>query len=410
MPRLLKTLLVLIVIAGAGYGVWRRIMADQPPPNPMMGMGPAPVSVAVVPARDVQMWNEFSGRLVAVDHADVRPRVTGVIEEVRFKDGAMVNKGDVLFVIDQRAYKAEADRAEGQLAAAKATAAAARREIGRADTLFKEKALSQKDYDTRRSGIDVADANVKIAEAAMEKARLDLDYTEVKAPISGRAGRAEITQGNLVEAGMGAAPILATIVSDAQVYADFDMDEPTFLHYVGAVAGDVTKIPVELGLATETGTPHTGHILSFDNRVNASSGTIRVRALFDNPDHALVSGLFARLLVGTAEKSHVLLVTDRAVGTDQSRKFVLAVGADGKTEYRPVRLGPAVDGLRVVEDGLKEGDKVIVSGLTPMLRPGMPVKPEMVAMDAKDAPPAEQAPAAGEKKDEKKPEPEKAAQ
>jgi multidrug efflux system membrane fusion protein len=409
MPRLLKLVLVLVLVGGIGYGVRLRLMMDAPPPNPMMMGGPKPVGVATVKARDIQLWNEFSGRLVAVDRADVRPRVSGILEEVRYKDGAMVSKGDILFVIDQRPYKAEADRAEGQLAAARAQAAAARREIERSDKLFKEKALSQKDYDQRRSDIDVADANVKIAQAALETAKLNLDYTEVKAPIPGRVGRAEVTEGNLVEAG-GSAPVLATIVSDAQIHADFDMDEPTFLHYVGAVAGDVSKIPVELGLATETGTPHNGHIVSFDNRINVSSGTIRVRAVFENPDHALVPGLFARLLVGSAAPSHVLLITDRAVGTDQDKKFVLAV-ADGKAEYRQVKLGPSAEGLRIVEEGLKEGDRIIVSGILPTLRPGMPVKAEEAPMDAKDAPPAEQAPAAGEKKpDEKQPEQEKPAQ
>lgn len=386
MSRLLKTILILLVLAGLGYRGWQRYAAAGHDPHAAMGMGgAAPVGVAAVLVRDVRLWNEFSGRLTAVESAVVRPRVTGTIEEVHFKDGALVHKGQVLFTIDRRSYRAEVERAEGNLAAATAQALAAKRELERADHLFEEKALSQRDYDQRKSGSDVAAASVKVAASALDTAKLNLDYTEVQAPISGRIGRAEVTQGNLVEAGMGAAPVLTTIVSDNPIYADFDMDEPTFLHYIGAAAGNVSKIPVELGLAGETGTPHSGHISSFDNQLSTTSGTIRVRAVFDNPDGLLVPGLFAHLLVGSPAERKVTLINDRAVGTDQNKKFVLVVGEENKVEYREIHPGPLTDGLRIVEEGLKEGEKIVVSGLQ-RARPGAPVTPEMVSMATLEAP------------------------
>jgi multidrug efflux system membrane fusion protein len=340
--------------------------------------------------KDIQLWSEFTGRLVAVEQAAIHPRVSGTIEEVRFTDGAMVNKGDTLFVLDKKPYQAEFDRAIGARDSAAAQAGTAAKEAARAEKLFKDKALSQKEYEQRENDLQVANANLASATAALETARINLDYTEIKAPISGRAGRAEITAGNLVEAGSGA-PVLTTIVSATPIYAGFEMDEATFLHYIGAVAGDVTKIPVELGLAAETGATRAGHVQSFDNRLNPGSGTIRVRAVFDNPDGALVPGLFARVLIGGAAPRHAVLIADRAVGTDQNKKFVLVVGDDNKAEYREVRLGPAADGLRIVEEGLKGGERVILSGLQ-RARPGAPVTPQEMPMDAKDQPPEQSKP------------------
>ena len=216
-------------------------------------------------------------------------------------------------------------------------------------------------------------------------ARLNLDYTQIRAPFSGKASRAEVTVGNLVEAG-GSAPVLTSVVSSDPLYADFEIDENSFLRYVAADAadGNVSRIPVMMGLATETDAPHQGHIESFDNRLNTASGTIRVRAVFGNPNGTLVPGLFARIRLGNAGESRVILITDRAVGTDQNKKFVYVVGADNKVEYREVKLGAEVDNLRVVEDGLKPGDKIIVNGLQ-RAHPGAPVTPQVVDMDGQES-------------------------
>ncbi len=305
MSSSLKIILILLLVLGISYDVyrWHEAPAGAPDAAAMAGGGDAaPVGVAVVIGKDVQLWNEFSGRLTAVDQSEVRPQVGGVIESVHFTDGAKVSKGDLLFTIDQRPYAADLDRAKGVLASATATATLARKEASRADRLVKDKAISEHDFDQRKSAADVADANQKSAQAAFETAQLNFDYTTIRAPIAGRAGRVEITAGNLVQASPNA-PLLTTIVSDGTIYADFDMDEVSFLQYIHSASGNVNNIPVELGLAAETGTPHTGHIQSFDNRINTSSGTIRVRAVFDNADGALVPGMFARLLVGSAGES-----------------------------------------------------------------------------------------------------------
>lgn len=383
MPGWLKLAVIIVVvwaIVGAiGYRIWTGMHMGGPPGG-MMG-GPATVEVAEVTPKEVQLWNEFSGRLVAVDEAEIRPRVSGPIESVNFKNGAQVAKDDPLFVIDPAPYRAEADRMQGQLASAQAQQALAETQFARAAALFKTKAISQSEYDQRQNDLNVARAAVKSAEAALEAAKLNLDYTQVRAPIAGRVGRAEVTVGNMVQAGPNA-PMLTMIASINPLYADFDMDEATYLRYAKGNGSDRTHIPVQLGLATEKGTPHEGHIESFDNRLDPASGTIRVRAVFENPDGVLVPGLFARIRMADAGKSNVMLVNDRAIGTDQDKKFVLVVNADNKTEYRQVKLGPSAEGLRVIEDGLQAGDKVIISGLLPTIRPGMPVVPELVAMDA----------------------------
>ena len=394
MPGWVKFAIVIVLICGVAYfGYGKFKMAHMQGGMPGMG-GPATVDVAEVAQKKIQLWNEFEGRLTAVDQAEVRPRVSGPIISVNFKDGASVTKDELLFVIDPAPYKAEADRLQGQLGSAQAQMALAKVEFDRAQKLFASKAISQSDFDTRTNNLNVADAAVKSAAAALEAANLNLDYTQVKAPISGRASRDEVTVGNVVQAGAGA-PVLTTIESINPIYADFDMDEATYLRYSAASADERAKVPVELGLATEKGTPHSCRIESFDNRLDPSSGTIRVRAECENPQDTLVPGLFARIRIADAGKSDVILVNDRAIGTDQ----------DNKAEYRQVKLGPSAEGLRVVEDGLKPGDKVIISGLLLTMRPGMPVVPNMVAMDAPPSPPPGQAPpenAGGDKKDDAK--------
>ena len=220
------------------------------------------------------------------------------------------------------------------------------------------------------------------ARADLTTARLNLDYTHITSPIDGKIGRAEITEGNLVESGSGA-PVLTTVVSSDPVYADFEVDEESFLRYVaaGSAGSDASQVPVMLGLSDENGAPHTGRIESFDNQVNAMSGTIRVRAIFDNSDGTLIPGLFARIRLGSAKEESAILITDRAVGTDQNKKFVYVVGEGNKAEHREVKLGGMADGLRIVEEGLKPGEKIIVGGLQRVTKPGRPVTPEVVPME-----------------------------
>jgi multidrug efflux system membrane fusion protein len=342
--------------------------------------GAPPVSVSEVVEREVRQWSEFSGKLVAVDQVEIRPRVTGTIESIHFADGAYVNKGDLLFVIDPRPYQAAYQAASSQWVLAHS-------DLARAKSLVASKTIPQRDYDQRKS-------TAAMAKAAYVKAGLDLEYTHIESPISGRASRAEVTVGNLVEAGMGQAPLLTTIVSSTPIYADFEIDETTFLKYAGAgVTGnkDAATIPVILQLGA---TKKEGHVESFDNRVNNISGTVRVRAVFDNADGTLVPGLFARVKMGSPAATKSLLITDRAIGTDQSKKFVIIVGAENKTERRYIKLGGLAENLRVVEDGLKPGEKIIVNGLQRVMMPGQPVTPEMVPMTPEPPAPASPAPEA----------------
>ncbi len=369
----------------------------------MPQMPPMPVNVAEVAQRDVQQWHEYSGRLASVDAVQIRPRVAGTIDAVHFKDGSRVEKGALLFTIDPRPFQAEVDRAGGALASAQAADALAATELKRGEALIKDKSISRHDFDQRKNAFDVAEANVKSAQAALDSAKLNLGYTQIAAPIDGRVGRAEITEGNLVEAG-GGAPVLTTVVADDPIYAEFEMDEATYMEYAHASAEDVKGAPVEMGLTGEDGTPHKGHIESFDNRLNPTTGTIRVRAEFDNKDGALLPGLFARIRIGNPGRNNALLITDSAVGTDQDKKFVYVLGDDNKLNYREVKLGASIDNLRIVTDGLKPGEKIVVSGMRMGLRPGAQVMPQVVSMDEADAAnmqpaaaPAGQPPAGGKK-------------
>ena len=369
MPRaFIRIIVILAVIAGIAYLIYGRLQPEGGWGGPQGAA--APVSVAKAIGRDVRIWHEFSGKLVAVDQAEIRPQVSGVIEKVHFRDGAFVRKGQLLFTIDPRPYQAA-------LEAARARADFAEAQFKRATVLIADKAIPQSEYDQRRNDAEVAAADLATA-------KLNLDYTAVKSPISGRASRAEVTAGNLVETGSGA-PLLTTVVTSDPIYADFDIDEGTYLQYIEAHATSDKKtaeVPVMMGLMGEEGAPHHGHAESFDNRLNTASGTLRVRAVFANKDGSLVPGLFARVRIGSPALVHAVLITDRAIGTDQSKKYVIVVGKDGKTEHREVTLGPLADGLRVVESGLKPGEEIIVNGLQRVMMPGQPVKPELVPMPA----------------------------
>jgi multidrug efflux system membrane fusion protein len=361
---------VLLLLAGcSGGGEAQAAAPAGAPPAP-------PVSVAAVVSRKVVELQEFSGRIEAVESAQIRARVPGTIEAVKFKPGAMVNKGDVLFVIDRRSYQAEVARLEAAVASARAKAEHAAAEFERSKLLKADNAISQRDFDERSSNARQLDANAKADEAALASARLNLDFSVVRAPISGRIGKAEVTEGNLVDSSV----VLTSIVSLDPVYVSFDGDEATFLQ-VGALARKGGPgVKVQAGLANETGYPHEGKLDFVDNRLDPVSGTVRMRAVLRNADAALTPGLFARVQVGTdAGKGEALLVNDTAIGTDQNRKYVYVVGADNKAEYRVITLGPLVDGLRVARSGLKPGERIVVNGLQ-RVRPGAPIAPEVVPM------------------------------
>lgn len=346
-------------------------------------VGGPPVTAATVLERQVNETQEFSGRLEALERVDIRARVGGFITSVNFKPGSLVNKGDVLFVIDARPFQAEANRAEAAAVSARAKADLARLELARSERLLADKAIAQREVDEQASSLKELDANVRAAQASLEMARLNLAYTRVTAPIAGRVSKAEITTGNLVD---GSA-ILTSVVSDKGIYASFDGDEDTYLR-VARVAQKGTPVVVKVGLANEAGFPHEGKLEFVDNRLDSATGSVRMRATFGNEDKVLVPGLFARVqLSGDPQaKATAAVISERAVGTDQNRKFVYVVKPDNTAEYRPVVLGPAFDGMRVVRQGLKPGEKIIVNGLQ-RVQPGAPVTAQLVAMDA-DAKPA----------------------
>jgi multidrug efflux system membrane fusion protein len=313
---------------------------------------------------------------------------------VNFKPGSEVKKGDVLFVIDARPFKAEADRAEAAANSARAKADLARVELTRAEKLLADKAIAQREFDERASALKELDASARAAAATSEAAKLNLTYTNVVSPIDGRVSKAEITLGNLVDQNA----VLTSVVSLDRIYASFDGDEETYLR-VGALAQRGKPATVKIGLANEDGFPHEGKLEFVDNQLDTRTGSIRLRATFENKDRSLAPGLFARVSLGGGEaKADSLLINERAVGTDQNRKFVFVVGADSKAEYRPVKLGPVIDGLRVVRDGLKPGEKIVINGLQ-RVRPGAPVTAETVQMDFD---PTAAAAAAGKKPEEKK--------
>ncbi|MGN6392643.1 MAG: efflux RND transporter periplasmic adaptor subunit [Gemmatimonadales bacterium] len=367
--------------------------SSKPPAPPP----PPAVSVAPVLQRDVAETDEFSGRLEAVDHVEIKPRVSGYIRRVTFTEGREVKKGDVLFEIDPRPYQADLDRARAQLQPARTAADLAEKDVARAEKLVNVQAISREEFDSRASAQANGAAAVRAAEAAVETARLNLDWTKVRSPIAGRVSRAEVTEGNLVQAGPPDATLLTTVVSLDSMYLYFDSDEQTYLRYSSRAAAAGTRgwrdarLPVYLGLANESGFPHEGRLDFVDNRIDPTSGTIRTRAIFSNRDRRFTPGLFARVRLVSGARAPALLVRDAAIGTDQDRKFVLVLTKGDSLAYRPVEIGRLSDnGLRVVRTGVAEGDQVVVNGLM-RVRPGMKVSPKMVAMvsDSSDSSVAE---------------------
>ena len=376
-------ILALVAVVGAGsaggyYALRSGGARASIPPAPAA----TPVSVASVEQRDVALWDEFSGRLEAVERVEVRSRVAGSVQSVHFREGALIKAGDLLITIDPAPYAAEVDRAKAQVQAAQARVLLTKGELDRGEQLSGSRIISQKDLDQRVNANREAEANLAAARAALQANQLNLDYTQVRAPVTGRVGKLEITVGNLVAAGPGA-PVLTTLVSVNPIYASFNADEQVVTRALKGLseAGvtDVARIPVRM--STTTSEAVEGKMQLIDNQVDARSGTVRVRAVFDNADGRLIPGQFARLEMGQPKAEPALTVTERAVGTDQSKRFVMVVNAESKAEYREVTLGPvAANGLRVVTTGLRPGEQIVVNGLQ-RVRPGSLLAPKTVRMD-----------------------------
>ena len=340
------------------------------------------VSVAKVLEQPINEWDEFTGRLEAPETVEVRPRVSGQIDKVAFTEGALVKKGDLLFQIDPRPFQAEVNRLDAQVTQARATAARTDNEAQRGERLKASNAISAELAETRTTTAQEARAGVAAIQAQLDLARLNLSFTRVTAPISGRVSRADITAGNIVTADQTP---LTSLVSTDKVYAYFDADERVFLKYNQlSRAGQRSQTsPVYLGLSNEDGNPHLGQMDFVDNQVNPRTGTIRGRAVFDNSDGSYTPGLYARLKLVGSKTYDAVLIKDEAVGTDLGKKFVLVMDKDNKASYRPVELGPKLEGLRIVRSGLVKGDSIVVNGLQ-RVRPGSTVTPQDVPM-ASDA-------------------------
>ncbi|WP_293799126.1 efflux RND transporter periplasmic adaptor subunit [uncultured Bosea sp.] len=341
-----------------------------------------PVSVATVEAREIVPWAEFSGRLEAIERVELRSRVAGIVEAVHFREGNLVKQGDLLVSIDQAPYLADLQRAEAQVQGAKARVALAESENERGQQLQATRNLSQRDVDTRVNNLREAQANLQAAEAARRTAQLNLDYTQIRAPISGRIGRLDVTIGNLIAAG---GQVLTSLLSVDPIYAAFNADERSVLDALASLPDGsraLEQIPVRLTTATAQAAQFTGKLHFVDNGIDGASGTVRVRARLDNPDGKLMPGQFVRVQLGQARAEQQLVINERAVGTDQNKKFVFVVGDDAKANWREVSLGAAHDGLRVVTAGLKPGERIVVNGLQ-RVRPGATVAPEPVPMAQK---------------------------
>lgn len=375
----------------AGVGISATILLALPE-SPASANNPAPaapaavaVSVATVEKRNAVTWDEFSGRLEAVERVEIRPRVAGVVETIHFREGSLVKQGDLLLTIDPAPYAAEVERAQAQVLAIQARIALTKSDLDRGQQLWDSRTISQRDYDQRVNAQRETEANLRAAQAALQSAQLNLDYTKVRAPVDGRVGRIEITVGNLVAAGPGA-PVLTTLVSVNPIYASFNADERVVMRALQSNAVDpkalkgIERIPVQMGTTLSDGTPFNGGLQLIDNQVDVRSGTVRVRAKFDNADGTLMPGQFARIRMGHADPQQALMVNERAVGTDQDKKFFMVVDADNKASYREITLGEMAEGLRVVTSGLKAGERIVVRGLQ-RVRPGTLVAPEVVAMD-----------------------------
>jgi len=363
-----------LAVSGAAALVLASCSARPAPAPP-----PPKVKVVQPVAREITEWDEFTARLDAVDSVEVRPRVSGYLQSIHFQDGAIVKKGDLLFLIDPRPYEAALHRAEADVELAKSRLALARKNFARAADLLASHAISQEESDIRESNMRQAEASVEETEAAVDAARLDVEFTHVSAPVGGRVGRKLVTEGNLINGGVGTqGTLLTTIVSLDPLYAYFEADEGSLLKYNRLARSGQRpssrdyKNPVHVALADEEGFPHPGVMDFVDNQVDRGTGTIVGRAVLPNPDLSLLPGLFARLRLPGSGQYRAILLPDEAIGSDQSQKFVYLVDGESKAQYRTVKIGPLVDGLRVVREGVGPEDWVVVAGLQ-RVRPGLVV-------------------------------------
>ena len=348
---------------------------------------PPQVSVAQVLEKRVKDWDEFTGRLQAVETVEIRPRVSGYIDKVAFTEGSQVKSGDLLFIIDPRPYQAEFDRAAADVKRYKTALELARIELARVQRLKDSGAVSEEELDERKSTVAQGEANVAGAEAARETASLNLNFTRVTSPIAGKASRAEVTRGNLVTGGINGGTLLSSVVSMDPIYLYFDADEQSYLRYTQSAhsgvgpSSNAAQDPVQIGLANEEGFPHPGAVDFVDNQLNPQTGTIRARAVLQNKNGQFTPGLFARVQLLVSGEYSAILIEDRAVNTDQNQKYVLLLGANNQIEYRKVKLGRVIEGLRIVREGLKPGDVIVVNGAQ-RVHPGVTVTPQRVTMGA----------------------------
>jgi membrane fusion protein, multidrug efflux system len=371
-----------VIAVGIGAALYTRqgLMATASGQTAAKAPAAVPVETVMVEKRPVRIWRSFPARLDAVDQVELRPQVSGRIVEVHFQDGQTVAKGDVLFVIEPQTFEAAVTQARADLTAAQERRTFTERELMRARKLIRTHAIAESVVDQRANDFASAKSAVETAAARVVQAEIDLDHAYVKAPIAGRVSRVEVTVGNIVQAGANA-PLLTSIVSKDGIYADFEVDENTYLRYVRSVARDTKSertIPVRLFPGSEGGDPVEGRIHSFDNKIDPKTGTIRARAYFANADGRLLPGMFARVKMGSATKQDAVLLTERAILTDQDRKYVYVVRPDKKAAYREVALGATIGGERIIDKGLKAGDQVIVSGLM-LVRPNAIVAPRQVS-------------------------------
>ena len=393
-----KTGAALLLVAAAMMACGKKEEGAGGPPH---GMGGAPeVTVVAAVSRPIAETVEFSARLEAVEQVQIRSRVTGYLQGIHFQQGAEVHEGDLLFTIDPRTYDAQARAAESQVAALNSRIDLARIVLARNEKLLATQATSQREVDEAAASVKDLEATLRGAQAQLESAKLDLSFTRVLSPITGRVGKAEITVGNLVQANGPESPVLTTVVSSNPVYVSFDADERTFVRF--GLHGQAGKSKLDLGvaLAGEAGFPHLARLDYVDNRVDPGTGGVKIRALLANPDGALTPGLYARVrMTDPGGGKDAVIVSERAIGTDQDRKYVFVVGADKTAQVRPIKPGPLVDGMRVVYDGLQPGDMVIVNGLM-RVRPGVPVNAKLEPAAGAAAPPSSspaEAPKAAEK-------------
>ena len=373
-----------LLIAALGAALLAGCARSQAGATPAAAPPPA-VSVAEVVARPLRDFEEFTGRLEPVTTVSIQPRVAGFIESAQFTEGARVKKGQLLFRIDPRPFQAEVNRLAAQLKRARSQADLATINHERGKQLIDKHVIAQQDYDQLETTASSSKDDIGAAEASLEAARLNLEFTQVRSPIDGRVSRMLITPGNLV----ASTRVLTTVVSDDPVYAYFDADEQTYLRFAHRAAG--TPSPVYMGLADEQDYPHEGTLDFVDNQVDPNSGTIHARAVFTNKDGRFTPGLFARIKLVSGDSRDTVLIDERAVGTDLGKKFVLALKKDNTLEYRPVTLGANIDGLRVMNQGLAAGDVIVVNGLQ-HVRPGVAVTPTRVTMEANTAGVAQLAP------------------